>query len=101
MKALLKGVRKMTRLVVETDNAWTKKKIEGAIHIETDLLRKAVQKIQSKLREFENKYGKFDRDALYGKVDHMELIEWEGELETLERLNKKLKSLEEITFEYK
>jgi hypothetical protein len=78
----LKGVRKITKLVVETNNDWTKKKIEGAIHTETDLLRKAVQRTQSKLREFENKYGKFDRDSLYGKVDDMELIEWEGELET-------------------
>lgn len=91
----------MTKLVVETNNDWTKKKIEGAIHIETDLLRKAVQRTQSKLQEFENKYGKFDRDSLYGKVDDMELIEWEGELETLKKLQTNLKSLEEITFEYK
>ncbi|MEW6107998.1 MAG: hypothetical protein AB1632_02345 [Nitrospirota bacterium] len=46
----------MTKLVVETKNDWTKKKIEGAIHIEIDLLRKAVQRTQSKLQEFENKY---------------------------------------------
>ena len=91
----------MTKLVVETNNSWTKKKIEGAIHTETDLLRKAVQRTQSKLQEFENKYGKFDRDSLYGKVDDMELVEWEGELETLKRLQANLKSLEEITFEYK
>ncbi len=91
----------MTKLVVETKNDWTKKKIEGAIHIETDLLRKAVQRTQSKLQEFENKYGKYDRDSLYGKVDDMELVEWEGELETLKRLQTNLKSLEEITFEYK
>ena len=91
----------MTRLVVETNDNWTKKKIAGAIHTETDLLRKAVQRTQSKLQEFENKYGKFDRDSLYGKVDDMELVEWEGELETLKRLQANLKSLEEITFEYK
>lgn len=97
----MKGVRKMTKLVVETNNDWTKKKIAGAIHTETDLLRKAVQRIQSKLQDFENKYGKFDRDSFYGKVDDMVLIEWEGELETLKRLKDKLKSLEEIVFEYK
>lgn len=91
----------MTRLVVETNDNWTKKKIEDAIHTETDLLRKAVQRTQSKLQEFENKYGKFGRDSLYGKVDDMELLEWEGEIETLRRLREKLKSLEEITFEYK
>ena len=91
----------MTKLVVETNDNWTKKKIAGAIHTETDLLRKAVQRTQSKLQEFENKYGKFDRDSLYGKVDDMELVEWEGELDTLKRLQANLKSLEEITFEYK
>ena len=91
----------MTRLVVETRDNWTKKKIESAIYTETYLLRRAVQKTQSKLQEFENKYGRFDRDSLYGRVDDMELIEWEGELETLERLKKRLKSLEEITFEFK
>ncbi|MBI5748698.1 MAG: hypothetical protein HZA00_06180, partial [Nitrospinae bacterium] len=50
---------------------------------------------------FESKYGKLDRESLYGKIDDLELIEWEGEMETLERLLKKLNSLEEITFEYK
>lgn len=91
----------MTRLTVETDNDWTKKKIESAIHTEIELLRKAVQKTRGKLQDFENRHGKFDRDSLYGKVDDMELIEWEGEIETLRRLQEKLKSLEEITFEYK
>lgn len=91
----------MTKLVVETDDNWTKKKIKGAIHTETDLLRKAVQRGQSKLQDFEKKYGSFNRNALYGKVDDMELLEWEGELETLEKMKARLKSLEEITFEYK
>ncbi len=91
----------MTKLTVETDNDWTKRKIKDAIHTETDLLRKAVQRTEAKLQEFKNRYGKFDRDSLYGKVDDMELIEWEGELETLKRLQEKLRSLEEITFEYK
>jgi len=91
----------MTRLVVETDDAWTKKKIEIAIHTEIELLRKAIQKTESKVKDFETQYGKLDRISLYGKVNDMELLEWEGEIETLERLNKKLKSLEEITFEYK
>lgn len=91
----------MTRLTVETDNDWTKKKIESAIHTEVEILKEAVHRSRLKLQGFENKYGKFDRDSLYGKVDDMELIEWEGEFETLKRLQEKLKSLEEIRFEYK
>ena len=63
--------------------------------------QKINQKTLGKVKDFEAKYGKLNRSSLYGKVNDMELLEWEGELETLERLNKKLRSLEEITFEYK
>ena len=91
----------MTKLTLETDNDWTKKKIKNAIHTEIEMLKRAVQRTLSKLQDFEKKHGKFDRDSLYGRVDDMELIEWEGEIETLKRLQEKLKSLEEIVFEYK
>lgn len=91
----------MTKLTVETDNDWTKKKIKDAIYTEKELFKKAVQRSQNKLQAFEKKYGKLDRKSLYGKVDDMELIEWEGELETLKKMQEKFKSLEEITFEYK
>ncbi|MBI4378562.1 MAG: hypothetical protein HY578_05630 [Nitrospinae bacterium] len=91
----------MTKLIIETDDGWTREKIRDVIFTEINLLNKAINRIQSKLKDFENKYGKLDRKSLYGKVDDMELIEWEGEMETLGKLQKKLKSLEEITFEYK
>jgi hypothetical protein len=91
----------MTRLILETDNEWTKRKIKDAIQIEAEILKKAISRIQDKLKVFETKYGKLDREVLYGKVDDMELLEWEGELETLEKLQKRLLSLEEITFEYR
>lgn len=91
----------MTKLTVETDNKWTKKKIKEAIHTEIEMLRRAAQRTQIKLKDFENKHGKFDRNSFYGKVDDLILVEWEGELETLKKLQEKLKSLEDITFEYK
>ena len=91
----------MTKLTVETDDDWTKRKIKNAIHTEIEMLKRAVQRTLSKLQDFENKYGEFDRGSFYGRVDDMELIEWEGEIETLKRLQEKLKSLEEIVFEYK
>ena len=91
----------MTKLIVETDNEWTKKKIKDTIHTETEILKKVIDSIQEKLRAFEIQYGAFDRIALYGKVDDMELVEWEGELETLERLKHKLQSLEDIIIEYR
>lgn len=91
----------MTKLIIETDNNWTREKIKNAILNEINLLKKTADKIQLKLIGFQNKYGKLDRANLYGKIDDMELIEWEGEIETLDRLQKKLQALEEITFEYK
>ncbi|MBI4691199.1 MAG: hypothetical protein HY754_13190 [Nitrospirae bacterium] len=91
----------MTRLIIETDNNWAKMKIKGAIQTEVNLFKRVTDKIQHKLINFEQRYGKLDRESLYGKIDDMELIEWEGEIETLEKLQKRLKSLEEITFEYR
>lgn len=91
----------MTKLIVETDNDWTKRKIKAAIDTEITLLRKVIQRTENKIRAFEKEYGKTDRKSLYGKVDDMELLEWEGEIEILEKLKEKLKSIEEITFEYK
>ncbi len=91
----------MTRLTIETDDNWTRKKIKYAINTEMQLLRKTVDKIQNKIRAFENKYGELDRENLYGKINDMELLEWEGEIETLQKIKARLKSLEEIIFEYK
>ncbi len=91
----------MTKLILETDNNWTKRKIKTVLNTEKELIKRAINRAQIKLNEFENKYGKLDREKLYGKVDDMELIEWEGEIETLERLERNLSSIEEITFEYK
>ena len=76
----------MTRLIVETDDKWTREKIKLAIDTEIYLFKKALAKVQEKISCFENKYGKLDRENLYGKIDDMELIEWEGEIETLQRI---------------
>ena len=91
----------MTKLILETDNNWTKRKIQEVIKIEKELLKKAINRSQIKVDDYEKKYGKMNREKLYGKVDDMELIEWEGEIDTLEKLERNLSSIEEITFEYK
>lgn len=78
-----------------------KKKIKDVIHTETEVLKRAIDRMQEKLRNFETQYGTLDSSSLYGKIDDMELVEWEGELETLERLKHKFPSLEEITIEYR
>ncbi len=91
----------MTKLIIETDDNWTKEKIKFAIEAEIHVLRKAAGKIQLKIQNFESKYGKLDREKLYGKIDDMELVEWEGEVESLRRMQDKIRALEEITFEYR
>ncbi len=65
------------------------------LETEKEILNRAIDRIQIKLGEFETRYGAFDRESLYGKVDDMELLEREGELETLVRLREKLESLKE------
>ena len=90
----------MTRVIIETDNAWTIGKISNAINAEILLMQRSLAKTQGKINRFEVKYGRTaDRSALYGHVDDMELIEWEGEVETLKKLQEKLSSLEDIQIE--
>jgi len=91
----------MTKLIIETDDAWAREKIKFAIDTEIYLLRKTVEKITRKIKAFEAKYGSLDRKNLYGTVDDMILVEWEGEAESLRRVQSRLKSLEEISFEYR
>jgi hypothetical protein len=94
-------VSSMTKLIIETDDAWAREKIKFAIDTEIHLLRKTVEKIDRKIKDFEAKYGSLDRKNLYGTVDDMILVEWEGEAESLRRVQSRLKSLEEISFEYR
>jgi len=89
----------MTKLILETDEVWIREKIEALLHSEAELMKRAIRNIQRKLQGFESRYGKLGRDSFYGRVDDMELLEWEGEIETMERLQKKLKSFEEIHYE--
>lgn len=90
----------MTKIVIESDVPWIQTQLESVIHVEVDLLRKAIDKVVEKIKFFEAKYGQL-RDELYGTVDDMELVEWEGEIESKKRLMARLKALEEIQFEAK
>jgi predicted nucleic acid-binding Zn-ribbon protein len=90
----------MTKIIMQNSELWTFKKIQSLVGLETELLKKQVRNIQNRIAAFEHRYGKADRDSLYGQVDDMELIEWEGEIETMNRMQKKLTSLEQIAYEY-
>lgn len=90
----------MTKLILQTNNDWTRKKIKSVIDSERMLLQRALQKTEAKIKTFEQKNGSLNRSELYGAIDDMELLEWEGEVEVLQRQREKLASLQEITFEY-
>lgn len=90
----------MTKITIHSRDEWAKERIASAINTETQLLQKAIAMTRSKIEDFEARYGKLDRKKLYGKIDDMELLEWEGETEVLTRLREKLKSLSEVTFEF-
>ena len=91
----------MTKVIVETNNEWAKRKLQAVLRTEAALLKKMFQKTEQKVRTFEQKYGTADRETLYGQVDDMELVEWEGEVETAKKLHARLSEFEEMSVEYR
>ncbi|MBT3368392.1 MAG: hypothetical protein HN416_14665 [Nitrospina sp.] len=90
----------MTRVIIETSDQAIAERIGVMMQNEVYLLRKTAQNVRAKIRDFEEKYGlSKTMGRLYGKVDDMKLIEWEGELETLARLEKKLAAFEDVRVE--
>jgi hypothetical protein len=90
----------MTRVIIETNDQSIAERIGVMMQNEAYLLRKTVLGVKANIRNFEEKYGLSENiSLLYGKVDDMELIEWEGELETLARLEKRLAAFEGIHVE--
>lgn len=73
--------------------------LQQAIEREKRLLSLAINQAEERLAAFEAKFGTRDRQNLFGKVDDMDLIEWEGEEETLVRLRPRLQRLKELQVE--
>jgi hypothetical protein len=90
----------MTKVISAHNDLWTLRKIQSLVGMETILLRKQIESAQSRIHFFEEQHGAFAREGLHGHIDDMELVEWEGEIATLERLQKKLARLEHVNFEY-
>jgi hypothetical protein len=89
----------MTRVIIETDHLAIRQRIHAALHTEHTVLQRQIFRTQQKIQHFEQQYGPLHREQLYGQVDDLELLEWEGELETLAKLRQNLQSFEEMTFE--
>ena len=87
----------MTKVISQHSDLWTLRKIQSLVGMEAILLKKQIEAVESKIHE---RHGKFSGQGLHGQLDDMELVEWEGEMATLERLQKKLARLEDVNFEY-
>ena len=73
--------------------------VQHAIEREKRLLTLAINQAEEKLAVFEARFGTHNRQSLFGTVDDMDLIEWEGEEDTLARLRQRLQRLKEIQVE--
>ena len=84
--------------VVAPDKQFAGNALEWALDREIELARMAVQVSKDRIKEFEDKYGRSLRSALNrrGKVDELVLAEWEGEVEALDRLKRKVAALKDI-----
>ncbi len=73
--------------------------LRQAIEREERLLGLAIDQAEAKVAAFEARFGTRERKSLFGTVDDMDLIEWEGEEETLLRLRPRLQRLKELQVE--
>ena len=89
----------MTTEVITLKDSLSQMILQQAIEREKQVLDLSIALVSVKVGAFEKKYGILDRNTLYGKVDDLELVEWEGERETLARLRARLQRLEGIRVE--
>ena len=89
----------MAKEVITLNDSLTQTVLQDAIGREKSVLTLAIAQAESKIAAFERKYSALDRTKLYGKTDDMDLVEWEGERETLSRLRSRLERLEAIQVE--
>lgn len=86
----------MPKQIITMQDSLASTVLQEAIERERQVLRLSIDQVEANVAAFERKFGTHDRTSLFGKVDDMQLIEWEGEEETLARLRPRLQRLEEI-----
>jgi hypothetical protein len=84
--------------VIATDLKETENLLREALIKEKVYLQIGIDKTLNRIREFEAKYSAtLDQIVKQEKeIDHTDLVEWEGEVEILKRLKKKILNLEQI-----
>ena len=84
--------------VIATDLKETESLLREALVKEKVYLQIGIKKTQNRIRMFEDKYSTTLDQIIDQKIeiDHTDLAEWEGEVEILRRLMRKIENLEQI-----
>jgi hypothetical protein len=72
--------------------------LESAIHRQIVYVAIGIEKTRKRIEEFEQKYGCHlqEADGIVPTLDPLERVEWEGEVEMLQRLEAERQLLETI-----
>jgi len=72
--------------------------LEAAIHRQIAYIAIGIEKTRKRIAEFEQKYGcrPEDVDSIVPALDPLERVEWEGDVEMLQRLEAERQLLETV-----
>lgn len=89
----METLRILTENMEETTNL-----LKEALAKEKCILQIGIEKTKARIQHFEQKYSTTLTQILKQEhgIDHTDLSEWEGEVEVLKRLMKKIQNLEKI-----
>ncbi|MDE0042268.1 MAG: hypothetical protein OXT74_09545 [Candidatus Poribacteria bacterium] len=81
-----------------TDSQAAARLIRSGLLKEAAFLRLGIEKTTGRIFHFEEKYGGSLQELVSSTtpVDDIDLVEWEGEIETLYRLEENLKQIHEL-----
>lgn len=89
----------MESLTIQTkDSEAAIRLIRSGLLKEAAFLRLGIEKTTGRIAHFEEKYGCSlqESGSSIARIDDIDLVEWEGEIEVLLRLEKKLKQIDEL-----
>ncbi len=88
----------VNKLILSTDEEALRYIVENALDREKRITQMALARTEERLRSFEERFGDMEKARLLD-VDELEIIEWEGELLTYQRLKERLAKLENLQLE--
>ena len=89
----------MESLTIQTtDSEAAARLIRSGLLKEAAFLRLGIEKTTGRIANFEEKYGCSLQElgSSTMRIDDIDLVEWEGEIEVFVRLEKKLKQIDEL-----